>query len=342
MPNAWDIEKLRAFPDCFFFTAEQLVLYLGMSLKSRTMIQEKLNLLSGHDEKTPCLPYLLRMVKPGYTQRGGSAPYVYFLSTKGIDLLKKNGYDSNLLLPYYKRVRKITERKALPQEILHSLAVTDFMIAAKRLHTFEPRLRLSTSQHDWLLAQNNYPSTVFKGPNADAEPYTFHPDGFLEFCLDRGEIEPPLLKRIFVEVDMGTHTSRDRFKRKLAAYIDFFSSGTYAQLLGNVRNYVIVYVTPLGGDRRDVLRLWTREYFGDPPYLPRRFLHGIEPSWHDENLFRFAAVPPGTLDTKDTFFQPTYLPAADLDTAMGYEPNKSKGEPLFRLPPLTISFSETA
>src|SRR2546430_13102283 len=65
-PNYWDLEKLRAFLECCFFTAEQLTLYLGLSLQSRTMMQEKLNLLSGHDKKLPCAPYLLRMVKPDY------------------------------------------------------------------------------------------------------------------------------------------------------------------------------------------------------------------------------------------------------------------------------------
>jgi len=260
---------------------------------------------------------------------------VYVLDTKGIDLLKKNGSDPNLLLPYSKRVRKIRERKALPNETSHSLAITDFIIATKRIHEFEPRLSLYASQHDWLLRQNDYPSKVFKGKNPTAEEYDFHPDGFFEFRLDRGDTQPPIPKRVFVEMDMGSHTSRDRFKRKLAAYIDFFSSGTYAKLLGNVRNYVVVYVTPLGEDRRNVLRAWTREYFSDLPYVPRTFLRGIEPTWHDENLFRFAAVPPGTLDPTDTFFQPKYLPAAYLDTEMGYAPGEGKGvvpEPLFRLP----------
>ena len=309
-----------------------------MSLKSRTMMQEKLTLLSGHDKKTPCLPYLQRMVKPGYSERSGSAPYVYFLDTKGIDLLKKHGCDPDLLLPYYRRVRKIKERKALPDDTAHSLAITDYLNAAKRIQEYESRLSLFSFQHDWLLRQKEFPSLVFKEHNPTAEKYDFHPDGFLEFHLDRGDTEPPIPKRVFVEVDMGTHTSRDRFKKKLAAYIDFFSSGTYAQMLGNVRNYVVVYVTPKGEDRRDVLRAWTREYFSELPYMPRRFLRGSEPSWFDENLFRFAAVPPSTLDPKVTFFQPMYLPAAYLDTEMDYDPGVGKGvvpEPLFQLPPRT-------
>ncbi len=339
-PNSWDIEKLRAFPECFFFTAEQLILYLGKSLKSRTMIQEKLTLLSGNDKQTPCTPYLLRMVKPDYTARGGSPPYVYFLGSKGINLLKANGYDPSLLLPYSKRVRKIREHKLLPRETLHSLAVTDIINAAKRIHLIEPRLCLFTYQHDWLLRQKNFPSEIFKGDHPYSEQYNFHPDGFFEFRLDRGNTLQPIPKRVFVEVDMGSHTSRDRFKRKLAAYIDFFSSGSYGRMLGKVRNYVVAYITPLGEERRNVLRLWTREYFRDLPYLPRKFLRGTQPSWYDENIFRFATVPPGTLDPKETFLHPRYLPAAYLDTEMGYSPGGGKGivpEPLFRLPSTDLS-----
>jgi len=68
------------------------------------------------------------------------------------------------------------------------------------------------------------------------------------------------------------------------------------------------------------------------------FLRGRDPTWHDENLFRFVAVPFGTLDPKDTFFQPIYLPAAYLDTEIGYAAGAGKEvapEALFRLPSST-------
>src|SRR5947207_1832533 len=257
VPTSADIEKLKAFPDCFFFSIDQLIRYVGLSPNSLTAIQELFAILSGNKKNKPSLPYLLRMT-PDYNKRGGSAPYIYFLGSDGIKLLRDRGYDPDILALYYKRVRKLVEKSTLPADIDHYLAVTEFIIAVRQLPKLEPRISLHSTIHDWQLRKSEYPSTVFEGQSSDPIAYPFHPDNLTEFYLIRAEHEQRVSKRIFLEMDMGTHTSRSRFKKKLAAYIDFFSSGTYANLLGNVRNYMVLYATPKGEGRREELRLWTR------------------------------------------------------------------------------------
>src|SRR5439155_7637055 len=91
-----------------------------------------------------------------------------------------------------------------------------------------------------------------------AVTYPFVPDGLLEFRVDLGDRLAP--KRIFLEMDMDTH-ERHAFKKKIAAYIEFFSSGAYGKTFGNVRNVVVLYATPAGEKRCDEMRRWTYEQF---------------------------------------------------------------------------------
>ncbi len=219
-------------------------------------------------------------------------------------------------------LKKRIEKNTLPADIDHYLAVTEFIIAVRQLPKLEPRISLHSTIHDWLLRESEYPSTVFQGRDSDPIDYPFHPDNLTEFHLIRGVNEQPIAKRIFLEMDMGTHTSRSRFKKKLAAYVDFFSSGTYAQLLGNVRNYVVLYATPKGEGRRDELRLWTREDFEQQPFRPRKFLKGYDLTAEDRSIFRFVSLPEGALDPKQMMFHPIYYPAG-----LYGDP-----EPLVRLP----------
>jgi hypothetical protein len=133
-------------------------------------------------------------------------------------------------------------------------------------------------------------------------------------------------KRVFLEMDMDTHTSRDRFKRKLAAYTEFFASGAYVARFGNVPNVVVLYVTPFGEKRREEMRKWTQEHFTQPLYSPSSYLSGTQtPDPDDFDTFLFAAVPPGSLDPLTTLLSPICYSVAD-----------TRPQPLIRLPKQNI------
>lgn len=291
-----DIELLKAVYHCRFITAEQLIRYRGLSSKSLTWMQEKLKILSGNDEKHPCVAYLQRFYQARYDPRG-SLPFVYALANPGKKVLHEIGLDVSV----YERIKKVTSR--LPHEISHHLSVNEFLIAARHLETYEPRITLVEAQHDWQLKHTPLKVKLFReqGQTQQVVNCSFVSDGLFEFQVDLGDRIAP--KRIFLEMDMDTH-ERHEFKKKIAAYIEFFASGAYVRTFGDVRNVVVLYATPTGEKRRDEMRKWTQEQFERPLYTPAsEYLGGPMPGKPDYALFQFLALPKGGLDPVETFLK---------------------------------------
>jgi Replication-relaxation len=311
-----DIALLEAVYTLRFITAEQLIRFRGLSLNSLPKLREKLFILAGKSKKRPALPYLQRFYQARESPLG-SLPFVYALAKDGKKELGKRGKD----IQVYARLREIIKR--LPNEIDHHLAINEVLIAALHIHKHEPRVRLFDFQHDFMLKHHPEKFTVslFKGTsNEQVTPY-FSPDGVIDFRINRGEHDKPIPRRVFLEMDMGTH-ERHEFKKKIAAYIEFFSSGIYAKSFDDVTNVSVLFVTPKGVDRREKMRLWTREQFDKPLYSPHQYLNGLASSKDDYARFLFAAVPEGTLHPKETF----------LDSICYTCENHAHPEPLLRLP----------
>ena len=56
VPTSADREKLKVFPDCFYFSIDQLIRYVGFSPNSFTAIQELFAILSNNKKNKPSLP----------------------------------------------------------------------------------------------------------------------------------------------------------------------------------------------------------------------------------------------------------------------------------------------
>ncbi len=311
-----DISILEAVYKLRFITAEQIIRFRGLSLNSLPKLREKLFILSGKSKQKPALPYLQRFYQARESPLG-SLPFVYALAKDGKKELGKRGKD----IQVYARLREIIKR--LPNEIDHHLAINEVLIAALHVQKYEPRVHLFDFQHDFMLKHHPEKFTVslFKGTSNERVTPSFCPDGVMDFRISRGEGEKPIPRRVFIEMDMGTH-ERHEFKKKIAAYIEFFSSGTYAKHFDEVKNVSVLFVTPKGEERREKMRLWTREQFEKPLYSPHQYLNGFAPGKDDYARFLFASVPDGALQPQETFVHP-----------LCYTCEKhAQPEPLLRLP----------
>jgi len=55
VPTSAEREKLKVFPDCFYFSIDQLIRYVGLSPNSLTAIQELFAILSNCNKQKPSL-----------------------------------------------------------------------------------------------------------------------------------------------------------------------------------------------------------------------------------------------------------------------------------------------
>src|SRR2546421_9993894 len=105
-------------------TAEQILRHRDRSINGLPKMQEKLKVL--YEAK-----YLDRFYQPRYEPHG-SLPYVYLLASKGSKYLNEaSGIASHV---YY---RPSDNYKRSPLDVLHTLAINDFLIAARHLDKLE-------------------------------------------------------------------------------------------------------------------------------------------------------------------------------------------------------------
>jgi Replication-relaxation len=209
--------------------------------------------------------YCLQLFLPR-PSRGGSAPIVYRLSRKGLNLLAAHGAE----IPA--RYRLIEEREHSYLFYSHTLACNDFLIGAELLARAMPQIGLTRLVHERDLKR--LPATVAM-PDGSMEAYMA--DGWLELRVDTndGRFQECLL----LELDQGT-MGQSRWRRKVAKIIGF-SEQCYEREFGTSALTVAV-VTTQGEKRRDDLLAWTEgelEAGGRPG---------------DADLFRFTALRPET------------------------------------------------
>jgi Replication-relaxation len=284
-----DRELLEAVWDFRFMTAKQLLRYRGLKLNSLPKLRERLLILCGKSQKVMCPSYLQRFYQLRATPYG-TLPFVYALSRLGGKQIVRLG----------KVARK------LPFDTDHHLSINEFFLAARLLEKVEPRVSRYDFQHEWRLKHSPLPVSLYLGRSEVV--VKFVPDGLLEFRLDLGTQKAP--KRIFLEMDLDTH-ERHAFKKKIAAYTEFFASGAYIKHFGNVRNSLVLFATPAGASRCEEMRKWTHEQLHTPLYAPASYAGSRSLAEQEFKRFWFLSVPPGSLDPVDTFLSPIALPVFD-------------------------------
>ncbi len=217
--------------------------------------------------------YLMRQTLPSDI-RAGSVPYVYCLAQRGRTYLIRQGYDL--------ATRSSAFRTALHASpfLAHTLAVTDVLIAAILLPTYNRTIELHDIRHDLTLKR------LLHGPAV--------PDGFIDFRI-RGTIQQCFL----LELDRGTE-SKLQIQRKLEGLLRLVQPPTvdepsiYEQLFATT-SLTIAFATVSQSEKRltDLAR-WTQEV------LIRTG------STNEADIFRFAHLSPGTLDPIWFFFAPVW------------------------------------
>lgn len=191
-----------------------------------------------------------------YVQRGflaravafGRNPSVFRLATKGINHMENLG-----LTP----VPKFRPSDPFPsfENLKHTLATNDVIIAARRLVALHPGMRLQEVRHDWMLHHTPvYVTAEKKG----AGKIAVIPDAWLDFYLPPppGKTRP-LRMPIHLELDRGTEDTAHSFKPRFAARVAYLN-GPYERAF-HTPYVTIAYATTRGHYRCERIRTWAEE-----------------------------------------------------------------------------------
>jgi hypothetical protein len=252
---------LRDLSRYHYLTAQQ-VQRLHYASGSITYVQSMLKRLAEEE-------YCQRVWLPRASQFG-SAPSVYRLARKGLNLLREQGLE--------------VERRHRPSEhvahsylfLNHTLAVNDFLISAELVVGNLPGYGIARVVHEQELKRRPFYVELDGGRQAVI------PDAWLDFRV-RGTYQACLA----LELDMGTE-SQKRWRRKVRALLAF-ANGPYQEAFAT-RSLTVAVVATSGERRLADLLGWTEEE--------------LRAAGEEQNasLFLFVACSPADVLPSDLFF----------------------------------------
>jgi Replication-relaxation len=197
------------------------------------------------------------------------------------------------------------DRKHNLLQFPHNLAVNEIALAAIELEKQAPHITLHKVLHDWELKREKYRVTLYRNTATKrvSEVAEFTPDLWLDFRI--ATARRTRQHCLFVEVDMATHTSRELFQKKIAAYCEFLNSGQYMDRF-HTTSVQIAYLTPKGEARRDEMKdLCEQQLQYTPVWHPQYYTFGQQTAGTvDADFFLFGAVPPDALNPIDISLSP--------------------------------------
>lgn len=280
-PTELDYEILKYVMEYYILTTWQLVA-LHYSPTSATRANTKLQILSGNHPQIPAERYLHR---DGLAKKtAGNPTYIYVLATDGMNYLRKNGFPS-----LTRRFRPSEAGELSYNAVLHALNVNDVLIAARNLPKYAPDIRLESWLHDFDL-QKTPAKVVYerriaegRGGGISDERVKIDPDGMLDFRLQLVGSDKERRRVILTEIDRGSETEIERFKKKLSAYVYYALPGAAFEEMFGKANKRIAWIVTKGGQRRmQTIKKWCEDELRE---------QGLE---HEFNLFRFTYVEPIT------------------------------------------------
>jgi hypothetical protein len=308
--NPADRKIFEALYKLGYMSADQMRRYLGQSINSLPKLRQRLVILSGESKTVLSDTYLNRFYQPRETPFE-NLPFLYSMGTRALAELANREYDT-------KPHRRFQYLKKVPGDYEHHLAINELLIAALCFPGVVPTVELFDFQHDFMLKRHPemFQVSVSKGTGSRLEEVKdFSPDAIVDFRILRPG-QKPIPRKLIIEVEMKSHEAV-AFKKKIACYQDFFASGMYKKHFDNVNNVSVLFITPKGEGRRDLMRQWTQQQYEKPVYTP---LHERE---EDVKKFLFAAMPSGALDSLKTFVQPL---------CFSVFPKNARPEPVIQLP----------
>ena len=273
-----DEEILEYVRQYYVLTAWQLV-KLHYSPGSLTRAQTKLQILSGNKKDKngrPIAPEYLHR-RGLYLLEFGNSTFLYFLGKEGIRYHKERGAR---ITTRHRRIDKILQLTRSP--LLHVLHVNDVLIAGRNLSEYAPDIRLAAWEHDYDLAVT--PASVLvdrvhSGGGTTQKKVKINPDGLLDFRLRLAKAQKERRRILLLEIDRGTETFIDEFKRKISAYVHYTApGGAFAEKYGKAEIRIPWIVTNGGINRVITLRQWCEEELVE---------QGLEKASH---VFRFVLV----------------------------------------------------
>lgn len=285
--TAVDLEILRLLQTYHYLTTEQIV-KIRYSPNSLPTAQVRMKALFEAE-------FVGRRRLPSLST--GNTSFVYYLSTKGRDLLEE---DMGSAIAGRVRTDDI-EHMQYPF-LQHVLSLNDFLIAASQLPSFVPAISLAEMRHDLDLKKTpvrlNVPDSKLR------EKVTVIPDAWLDVRMEVLGKTKPRRKCLVIELDRGT-TSITPLKQKLRALYYFACSEAYVQLFGTDLCQV-AYATTAGEARLHQLLNWCEQELEEQQLT------------EEANLYRFTALP------EDSAYNPLQLFCSPL----WYKPFEEEPVPL--------------
>jgi hypothetical protein len=192
-----------------YLTLAQVMKLGGYQATSRAFVQRTLQALVRRDLALP-LPRQL------VTQ-----PIVYTPTSKGYT------YAAALGLPVARRVRPVDERDKAKNLLFlhHTVAVTDVLIAAKRLSHTHPNITLARLYTERSLKRKI--AVILP----DNQRLYIEPDASCEFLITEAWHEPPHIWQDFFHLEIYRHRPLEgRFKQKIWGYVTALDTGIHDAL----------------------------------------------------------------------------------------------------------------
>ncbi len=273
-PTELDATILTYVMEYYLMAVWQLV-KLHYSPTSATRASTKLQILSGNNQKTPSETYLHR---EGLEKKTAGNPiYVYSLATDGMNYQRKNGYPT-----LTRRFRPSEAGELSYNAKIHLLNVNDVLIAGRNLPKYAPDIRLASWLHDFDLqktpARVDYERRLSekRGGGISDERVKIDPDGMFDFRLQLATSDKERRRVILPEIDRGSETEIERFKKKLSAYVYYaMPGGAFEEMFGKTNKRIAWIVTRGGEKRMKTIKKWCEDELME---------QGLE---HEFNLFRF-------------------------------------------------------
>ena len=116
------------------------------------------------------------------------------------------------------------------------------------------------------------------------------PDGMLDFRMQLHQTDAKERRRIILpEIDRGTETNIEEFKKKIRAYVHYaLPGGAFEQMFGRANKRVVWIATKGGENRLYTLRKWCEEELAEQELD------------HEYNLFRFTLLEQVKMVEKNT------------------------------------------
>jgi hypothetical protein len=212
-------------------------------------------------------------------------PLVYTPTSRGYT------YASALGVPVARRVRPVDERDKAKNLLFltHTVAVTDVLIAAKRLSHTHPALTLSRLYTERSLKRK------ISVPRSDNQRLYIEPDASCEFLITESWHTPPQTWQDFFHIEVYRHLPLEgRFKQKIWGYVTALDTGIHNALFKTQALSIAVFCAT--EQQAALLKRWTEETLTalDRP--------------EEGEMFFFRTIAP-TASPEDMFLAPVWVQA---------------------------------